>query len=102
MPGTAVMSDGWRFYQSLNKEWFKPIVSTTKSDDDLPPHVHMVVSLIKPWLLRTYQGGVQNKHLGLYIDEYVFWLNRRKSSSRGKLFMRLFEQAVETPQLKIF
>jgi transposase-like protein len=97
VPGATVISDGWRTYQALKKEGFNHIISTKKSDDDLLPHVHMVVSLLKRWLLGTYQCGVQKKYLGFYLDEYVFRFNRRKSSSRGKLFMRFFEQAVATP-----
>jgi len=30
-----------------------------------------------------------------YLDEYTFRFNRRTSASRGKLFYRLIEQAVE-------
>jgi transposase-like protein len=91
VPGAAVISYGWNSYQALKKEGFKHIVSTKKSDEDLLPYVHIVVFLIKRRLLWTYQGGVQTKYLGFYLDEYVFRFNRRKSSSRGKLFMRLFE-----------
>jgi hypothetical protein len=32
--------------------------------------------------------------LDYYLDEFTFRFNRRKSSSRGKLFFRLMEQAV--------
>ncbi|MDR1656264.1 MAG: hypothetical protein LBT47_01750 [Deltaproteobacteria bacterium] len=31
-----------------------------------------------------------------YLDEYIFRFNRRKSRSRGKLFLRLMEQVVVT------
>ena len=34
------------------------------------------------------------EHLGVYLDEFTFRFNRRKSRSRGKLFYRLLEQAV--------
>ena len=33
-------------------------------------------------------------HLDYYLDEFTFRFNRRNSRSRGKLFMRLAEQAV--------
>jgi hypothetical protein len=63
VPGAAVRSDGGRSYQALKKEGYKHIESTTKSDDDLIPHINMVDSLIKRLLLRTYKGGVKNKIL---------------------------------------
>ena len=63
----------------------------------LLPRVHRVVSLLKRWLLGTHQGGISHEHLEYYLDEFTFRFNRRKSSSRGKLFYRLLEQAVATP-----
>jgi len=43
--------------------------------------------------LRTHQGAVSHKHLDYYLDEFMFRFNRRQSSSRGKLFYRLAQQA---------
>lgn len=60
------------------------------------PGVHRVASLLKRWLLGTYQGGISNDHLPYYLDEYTFRFNRRASGSRGLLFYRLLEQAVQT------
>ena len=34
------------------------------------------------------------EHLDVYLDEFTFRLNHRKSRSRGKLFYRSLEQAV--------
>ncbi|MDR1110146.1 MAG: transposase, partial [Deltaproteobacteria bacterium] len=58
-----------------------------------------VFSLLKRWLLGTFQGGTSKKYLEFYMDEFVFRFNRRKSRSRGKLFRRLVEQAVATPPI---
>ena len=58
------------------------------------PRVHLVASLLKRWLLGTHQGAVSREHLDYYLDEFTFRFNRRNSSSRGKLFLRLAEQAV--------
>jgi len=33
--------------------------------------------------------------MAYYLDEYTFRFNRRTSTSRGKLFYRLVEQAAE-------
>jgi len=56
--------------------------------------VHLVISLLKRWLMGTHQGAVSHKHLSYYLDEFTFRFNRRKSASRGKLFYRLVQQAV--------
>jgi ISXO2-like transposase domain len=61
---------------------------------DLLPRVHLVISLLKRWLMGTHQGAVSHKHLDYYLDEFTFRFNRRKSASRGKLFYRLVQQAV--------
>ena len=37
-----------------------------------------------------------HEHLGYYLDEFTFRFNRRSSASRGKLFYRLVQQAVQT------
>jgi hypothetical protein len=39
---------------------------------------------------------VSHEHLPYYLDEFTFRFNRRKSKSRGKLFFRLAQQAVDT------
>ena len=61
------------------------------------PAVHRVASLLKRWLLGTHHGGVRNRHLDYYLDEFTFRFNRRASRSRGLLFHRLMQQAVLTP-----
>lgn len=65
---------------------------------ELLPHVHRVISLSKRWLLGTHQESVDRTHVHLYLDENVFRLNRRRSTSRGLLFYRVFEQAVPMAQ----
>ena len=56
----------------------------------------MVASLLKRWLTGTLHYAVSQEHLAYYLDEYTFRFNRRKSKSRGLLFYRLLQQAVET------
>ena len=43
---------------------------------------------------RTPAGAETGEHLDYYLDEFTFRYNRRNSRSRGKLFLRLDEQAV--------
>ena len=49
---------------------------------------------MKRWLLGTHQGAVSRERLDYYLDEFTLRFNRRKSRSRGKLFLRLVEQSV--------
>ncbi len=65
-----------------------------KTPSELMPRVHLVIALLKRWLMGTHQGAVSQKHLDYYLDEFTFRFNRRRSRSRGKLFFRLVQQAV--------
>jgi hypothetical protein len=62
--------------------------------DDPTPLVHRVASLLKRWLLGTHQGAQESVYLPYYLDEFTFRFNRRTSTSRGKLFYRLIQQAL--------
>jgi len=99
-PSSVVITDGWRGYASLKKHGYQRVVKNISQSgekaSDLLPHVHLVVSLIKRWLMGTHQGAVTSKHLAYYLDEYAFRFNRRLSTHRGKLFYRLMQQAVST------
>jgi len=50
---------------------------------------------LKRWLLGTHQGAVAASHLDYYLDEFTFRFNRRTSHSRGLLFRRVLEHAVQ-------
>ncbi len=67
----------------------------TPDGEHLLPRVHRVISLLKRWLLGTHQGAIGNEHLDYYLDEFTFRFNRRTSASRGKLFYRLAQQAMQ-------
>ena len=97
--GSTIITDGWPSYASLPKNGYQHIIDKPfdpEKKDELLPHVHMIVSLLKRWLLGTHQGAVQPMHLQAYLDEYVFRFNRRKSKKRGLLFYRLLENAMNT------
>jgi len=97
--GATIRTDGWNGYACLWKVGYKHnAVNLRRSEemaDELLPHVHRVASLLKRWLLGTHQGTVGPKHLDYYLDEFTFRFNRRTSKSRGKLFHRLVQQAVQ-------
>lgn len=90
--GSSIRTDGWTGYEELTDAGYKHIVVGPK---DLNI-AHLVASLLKRWLLGTYQGAVRASQLEYYLDEYTFRFNRRTSASRGKLFYRLVQQAVLT------
>lgn len=96
-PGSVLRTDGLSVYAGLAGYRHDPVVVTGsgKTADELLPRVHTVVSLVKRWLLGTHQGAVSHRHLDYYLDEYTFRFNRRTSASRGKLFYRLVQQAVQ-------
>ena len=97
-PGSLVHTDGWSGYDPLEGKGYRHRITLVKgrkeSASDLLPRVHLVASLLKRWLLGTHQGAVSREHLDYYLDEFTFRFNRRNSRSRGKLFLRLAEQAV--------
>lgn len=93
--GSLVHTDGWSGYKGIAAKGYRHRVSMMKDDVTLMPAVHRVASLLKRWLLGTHQGAVSPEHLDYYLDEFTFRFNRRTSASRGKLFYRLVEQAVQ-------
>jgi len=97
MPGSIIETDGLQSYNGIAAKGYTHRVIRVEAIDDLLPHVHLVVSLLKRWLLGTHQGGVQATHLDYYLDEFTFRFNRRNSHSRGMLFRRVLEYAVLLP-----
>lgn len=95
-PGALIQTDGWTGYSRLKQRGYRHEVirQDAQLGDNLLPYCHRVASLLKRWLLGTYQGAVSHENLSYYLDEYTFRFNRRFSHSRGKLFYRLVQQAV--------
>ena len=99
-PGSVVHTDGLPACAGMEALGYahEPTVLLGKGKDaatQLLPRVHRVASLLKRWLLGTHQGAVSPEHLDYYLDEFTFRFNRRTSASRGKLFYRLIQQAVQ-------
>ena len=95
-PGSTIRTDGLQSYRDLaGYVHERQIQSRQEVGEHLLPRVHQVISLLKRWLLGTHQGGIGHAHLDYYLDEFTFRFNRRNSKSRGKLFYRLLQQAVQ-------
>jgi transposase-like protein len=100
-PGSTVRTDGLNAYRELGGYIHDRRVQRRQSEGErLLPRVHRVVSLLKRWLLGTHQGAIAQEHLDYYLDEFTFRFNRRKSASRGKLFYRLVQQAVQVEPVR--
>lgn len=101
--GSTIQTDGWNGYIHLSHLGYKHEVVRKRAEIgyNLLPSCHRVVSLLKRWLLGTHQGAVSRKHLDYYLDEFTFRFNRRNSKHRGKLFMRLLENAVKIDPVTI-
>jgi transposase-like protein len=100
-PGSVVETDGWHGYSGLahlgyvHQAGKQGRLDVPGAEDDLLPHAHRVISLVKRWLLGTHQGAISADHLDFYLDEFAFRFNRRTSKYRGKLFYRLVQQAAQ-------
>ena len=100
--GSEVITDGWPSYACLGKNGYTHTVyikRNKQTDEMILPHVHLIASLLKRWLLGTHQGAVSDKHMQAYLEEYTFRFNRRNAAKRGLLFYRLLEGAVNTAPL---
>ena len=96
-PGSTVVSGGLQAYRELEGYIHERQIQKHQPTDaeHLSPRVHRVISLLKRWLLGTHQGAIAHEYLQDYLDEFTFRFNRRNSASRGKLFFRLAQQAVQ-------
>ncbi|QNK79463.1 IS1595 family transposase [Nakamurella sp. PAMC28650] len=98
--GSTVRTDDANYLKKLTAAGYEH-VAFVGTDSAEPAHinlpgVHMVASLLKRWLTGTLHYAVSQEHLAYYLDEYTFRFNRRTSKSRGLLFYRLLQQAVNT------
>jgi transposase-like protein len=95
-PGSTVRTDGFQSYLGLEGYTHQRHVQTEQPENEhVLPRVHRVIGLLKRWLLGTHPGAVAAEHLDDYLNEFTFRFNRRTSASRGKLFYRLAQQAVQ-------
>jgi len=93
-PDSRVITDGWHGYWPLRHEPY--VHEQQKGANEALPHVHLVISLLKRWLLGTHQGAVRSQRLQAYLEEFAFRFNRRKSSHVGKIFYRMVQGIVRS------
>ena len=106
-PGATVITDAWQGYRGIDKLGYthdrrsqRAARARGQDPGELLPGVHRVASLAKRWLLGTHQGSVEEAHLQSYLNEFTFRFNRRHSRSRGMVFYRVLELAVEHPPVR--
>jgi hypothetical protein len=96
--GSEVRTDAWTGYDDVGRYRFKHVATNVSATGDPAhvalPHVHLVASLVKRWVLGTHQGAIGHAQLDYYLDEFTFRFNRRRSRHRGLLFYRLLEGAL--------
>jgi transposase-like protein len=96
-PCSTIITDGLNAFRELSGYAHERQVQRRQppDDDHLLPRAHRATSLLKRWLLGTHHGAIAHEHLDAYLDEFTFRFNRRTSASRGKLFYRLAQHAVQ-------
>ena len=71
--GSKLRTDGWSGYLPISNTEYEHVVVGSK---DLVI-AHLVASLLKRWLIGTYQGAVRPHHLNYYLDEFT-WAHFKK------------------------
>jgi transposase-like protein len=82
-PGAIVHTDGWGGYAGLAALGFdhRPIVQRWRNTEErqvILPRAHRALANLKTWLQGTHRAA-SAKHLQVYLDEFVFRHNRRRS-----------------------
>lgn len=98
---SEVHTDGWAGYDKLDEHGVRHRVHKGKERGKAAakrlPHVHLVISLLQRFLLGTYQGAVQARHLQSYLNEFVFRFNRRGCRFATGIFERLARAVARVP-----
>jgi hypothetical protein len=80
--GAIVHTDGWSGYNGLRALGYdhrpRSQRATPAGAEPYLPRAHRAISNLKAWLHGTHRG-VGDPHLQVYLDEYVFRHNRRRT-----------------------
>lgn len=80
-PGPLILTDGWQAYAPLGDMGYRHRPRTQGPPEraaKLLPHIHRVFGNLKTWLGGTHHG-VGHAHLQVYLDEFAFRFNRRRT-----------------------
>ncbi|MGC1812655.1 MAG: IS1595 family transposase [Solirubrobacterales bacterium] len=81
-PGAIVHTDGWSGYGRLTRSGFdhRPRLQHLRGPDRqfILPRADRAISNLKTWLQGTHRSA-STKHLQVYLDEFVFRHNRRRT-----------------------
>ena len=85
LPGTTVYTDGLKTFTGLQEAGFRHVPRSQPLRSELRKGAKSVVPLadraignLRQWLIGTYHG-VSREQLQIYLDEFVFRHNRRRS-----------------------
>lgn len=84
-PAAIVHTDGLFSYSGLSKLGYDHRarkVASVGADEQLLPRVHRAISNLKAWMHGTHRR-VSPEHMPVYLDEYVFRHNRRRTPMAG-------------------
>ncbi len=106
--GSTVHTDGWGGYRPLSKLGYdhqprsqRAAKALGEDPDEILPRVHRAISNLKSWLQGTHHG-VSAEHLQVYLDEYVFRFNRRRTPMAAfQTLLGLGSQQQPTPYAAI-
>lgn len=76
-----VHTDGWKGYNGLAAAGYDHRRRSRRAgigEEPYLPRAHRAISNLKAWMLGTHRG-VAREHLQVYLDEYVFRHNRRRT-----------------------
>ena len=106
--GSTIYTDGLKSFAGLEEVGFKHIPRTQPRSTELRKGAKSVVPLadraignLKQWLIGTYHG-VSRAQLQVYLDEFVFRNNRRKTPMAAfQTLLGLGAQRAPTPYARI-
>jgi len=79
--GAIIHTDGWKGYNGLRKAGYEHRPREQRAavgEEPYLPRAHRAISNLKAWMHGTHRG-VSNDHLPVYLDEFVFRHNRRRT-----------------------
>ena len=83
--GSTMKTDAWQGYKRLARPGYDHQPKSQRAGlvlgqdiGEMLPRVHRIISNLKTWLRGTYRG-VSDHQMQVYLDEFVFRFNRRRT-----------------------